>query len=180
MHSLSINWEFKSVLPVTSRAVLPSLFILSSSVCKARQCLVSTLTQGDEGGHLFRLTCSVVLWGWRDIGNKHCWHMCGVLTVDGSHLVCHRSRWHVLPGSTLLKLQGALQEHCPKWSLCFMHFPGLSCSGSWVLYKGTEPMGCAFSAFPRSKLFRALVFWWMNCPRWAINLIHHPSLGRLV
>ena len=32
-----------------------SLFILASSVCKFLQCLFSALTQGDEGGHLFRL-----------------------------------------------------------------------------------------------------------------------------
>ena len=39
------------------------LFILASSVCKFLQCLNSILTQGCKGGHLFRLTCSVVLWG---------------------------------------------------------------------------------------------------------------------
>ena len=38
------------------------MFILASSVCKSLQYLTSTLTQGGEGGHLFRLTCSVVLW----------------------------------------------------------------------------------------------------------------------
>ena len=126
--------------------LLPEQFPLlclfwASSVCKALQCLVSTLTQGDKGGHLFRLTCSVVLWGGKDIGNKCCWHMWRVLTVDGSHLVCHNPRWHVLPGSTLLRLQGALEEHYPKWSLCFVHFPGLSRLGSWVLCRGTDPDG---------------------------------------
>ena len=39
------------------------LFILASSVCCSLQCLISVLTQGGEGGHLFRLTCSVMLWG---------------------------------------------------------------------------------------------------------------------
>ena len=38
------------------------LFILASSVCKSLQCLISALKQGGKGGHLFRLTCSVVLW----------------------------------------------------------------------------------------------------------------------
>ena len=38
------------------------MFILASSVCKSLQYLTSSLTQGGEGGHLFRLTCSVVLW----------------------------------------------------------------------------------------------------------------------
>ena len=31
-------------------------FILVSSVCKSLQCLISALTQGGKGGHLFRLT----------------------------------------------------------------------------------------------------------------------------
>ena len=37
------------------------MFILFSSVCKSLQCLISALTQGGEGGHLFRLICSLVL-----------------------------------------------------------------------------------------------------------------------
>ena len=48
-------------------------FILAFSVCKSLQCLISTLTQGGEGGHLFRLTCSVVLWGGRNTANKYRW-----------------------------------------------------------------------------------------------------------
>ena len=39
------------------------VFILASSVCWSLQCLISALTQGGKGGHLFRLTCSVMLWG---------------------------------------------------------------------------------------------------------------------
>ena len=49
--------------------VLSSLFILASSVCKSLQRLISTLTQGGGGGHLFTLTCSVVLWGGRNTAN---------------------------------------------------------------------------------------------------------------
>ena len=45
------------------------MFILASSVCKSLRCLVSALTPGCEGGHLFRLTCSVVLWGGRNTAN---------------------------------------------------------------------------------------------------------------
>ena len=37
------------------------LFILASSVCRSLQCLISTLTKGGEGGHLFRITSSGVL-----------------------------------------------------------------------------------------------------------------------
>ena len=53
------------------------MFILASSVCKSLQCLTSTLTQGGEGGHLFRLTCSVVLWVERDTANKYRWRVWG-------------------------------------------------------------------------------------------------------
>ena len=102
------------------------MFILASFVCKSLQCLISTLTQGSEDGHLFRLTCSVVLWGGRDTANRYHWHVWGVLAVYGPHWVCPNSKWCVLLGSTLLRLQGALQGHCPKWALCFAHFPGLS------------------------------------------------------
>ena len=35
------------------------LLYLAFSVCKSLQCLISTLTQGGEGGHLFRLTCQL-------------------------------------------------------------------------------------------------------------------------
>jgi len=35
-----------------------------------------------KSGHLFRLTCSVVLWRRRDTANKHHWHVWGMLAVD--------------------------------------------------------------------------------------------------
>ena len=86
------------------------LFILASSICKSLQCLISALTQGDGGGHLFRRTCSVVLWGGRNTANKYHWHVWGVLTVFGPHRVCPHS-----------------------WHLCF---PSLHCSGSRLLCRG--------------------------------------------
>ena len=116
-------------------------FSLASSVCKSLQCLISALTQGGEGGHLFRFICSVVLWGGSNTANKYRWHVWGVLTVGGPHWVCHSPRQHVLPRSTLLRFQVALQGHCPKWALCLMQFPGLSHSGSWVFCRGTDPDG---------------------------------------
>ena len=136
--SLSINCRvlicctchFQNALP-------PSLFILSSSVYRSLQCLLSALTQGGEGGHRFRLTCSVVLLGGRDTANKYHWHVWGVLTVDGPHWVFHSTRQCVLPRSTLLSLQGALQGHCSKWALHFMPF-GKS-SFSWRSDPGDPP-----------------------------------------
>ena len=64
------------------------MFILASSVCKSIQCLVFSLTQRGKSGHLFRLTCSVVLWGGRDTANKYHWHVWGVITVYRPHCIC--------------------------------------------------------------------------------------------
>ena len=59
--------------------------------------------------------------------------VCGELPVDGQHWVSHSPRWHVLPRSTLLRLQGALQGHCLKWTLWFVPFLGLSNFGDQVI-----------------------------------------------
>ena len=64
-----------------SQTRLKRLSSSSSSSCKSLQCLISTLTQGGKGGHLFRLTCSVVLWGGRDNANRFLWHVWGMFTV---------------------------------------------------------------------------------------------------
>ena len=78
----------------------------------------------------------------------------GVLALYAPHWVCPSSSWHVLPGSTLLRLQGGLQGHCPKWALCFVHFPGPSCSGFQVICKCTGSVGRAFCALLRSRQLR--------------------------
>ena len=140
-----------------------------------------------EGGHLFRLTCSVVLWGGRDTANKYHLCVCGVFAVSGPHWVCPSSLWHVFPGSKLLRLQGALQGHCPKWALHFMQFPGISHSGSlqrhrprwavcfvpfpgpsssgnWVLDESTVPGGLCFYSPPWS--------WSLSFP--GVPLEHSP------
>ena len=54
----------------------------------------------------------------------------------------------MLPESTPLRLQGALQGHCPKQALQFVHFPGLSCSGSQVLRRAQTRLGMHFVPFP--------------------------------
>ena len=60
-------------------------FILDSSFCKSLQCLISALIQEGEGGHLFRLICSVVLWGGRDTANTTGLYFWGgsKITADG-------------------------------------------------------------------------------------------------
>ena len=144
-----------------------SLLILASSVCKSLQCLISTLTQGGEGGPLFRLTCSVVLWGGRNTANKYHWRVWGVLAVSGPHWVCCCSQVCVLSLSMLLSLQVALQRNCLRQALGCMHFPGLSHSGlgSQVLHKGTDLVGHTFCAFPRSENLRRPGAWQGHCPR---------------
>ena len=129
---------------------------LASSVCKSLQYLTSTLTQGGEGGHLFKLTCSVVLWEGRNTGNKYHWHGWEVLTVPGPHWVCLPLTACVPLQSTLLKLQDALQENCLKRALGCRHFPGLSHSGSGspVLHNGAHLIGPVFCALSRSEKLR--------------------------
>ena len=100
-------------------------FILASSVCRSLQCLISALTQGAEGGHLFRSTCSVVLWGGRNTASK-C--LQGVLVVSRPHRVCPRS-----------------QRVC---------FPSLHCSGSRLLCRELSDAGPGLHALPRSKPLR--------------------------
>ena len=132
------------------------MFILASSVFKCLQCLISALTQGGEGGHLFRLTCSVVLWKGRNTANKYYWHVWGVLAVYGPHWVCPSSRQHVLSQPTLLRLQVALQGNYLRPALGCVHFPGLSHSGSGspVLHKRADSVGLVFGALPWSEKLR--------------------------
>ena len=60
---------------------------------------------------------------------------------DEPHWVFHSPRQSVFPRTTLLSLQVALQEDSLKWALCYLPFPGLSCSGCWVLHRGKDPDG---------------------------------------
>ena len=127
---------------------------------------------GGKGGHLFRLTFSGVLWGGRNTANRYHWCMWGVLAEYGPHWVCPSSwQWRVLSLSTLLRLQVAVQGNCPKRALGGVHFPGLSRSGSQVLHKGTDPIGHAFFAFPKSEQLRRPGAWWVHSPRCALHLI---------
>ena len=130
-------------------------FVLASSVGKSLQCLISALKQGGKGGQLFRLTCSAVFWGEGKLQTNitgMCGSACSVWTTLGLTTITAC----VLSQSTLLRLQVALQGYCPKWSLGFVHFPGLSCSGSgsWVLHKGADSVGTAFCILPRSEELR--------------------------
>ena len=50
-----------------------------------------------------------------------------------------------LPRYKSLRFLGAPQGHRPRWAVHFVHFPGLSNSGDWVLREDTIPGGiCIF------------------------------------
>ena len=67
--------------------------------------------------------------------------------------------------------------HCPKRTLCFVCFPGLSHSGSGsrVHCKGTDSVGHELCAFPRSEQLRWPGTWWVHYPRWTMCLNHLPG-----
>ena len=73
----------------------------------------------------------------------------------------------VLSQSTLLRLWVALERNCLKWALGCVYFPGLSHSGSGsrVLHKGTDSVGPAFCALPRSEQLRWLGASWAHFPQ---------------
>ena len=100
------------------------LFILAS-VCWSLECLNSALTQRGQWWSLFRLTCSVVLWGGRNTANKYYWR---VLTAFEVHWVCTHS-----------------------WRVCF---PSLHCSGSSLFCRELSDVGPGLHALPRSKPLR--------------------------
>jgi len=79
----------------------------------------------------------------------------------------------VLSRSTLLRLQVALQGNCLKQVLGCVHFPGLSHSGSGscILHQGTNLVGPAFCALPRSEQLRRPGAWRVHSPSWAVTLI---------
>ena len=103
---------------------------------------------------------------------------CSVWTIFGLPQLMER----VLSRCTLLRLQIALQGCCPEQTHHFMHFPGLSHSGSGsrVLHKGTDLVGCAFCAFPRFEQLRQPAALRAHCLRRSVHLNHLPSPGRSV
>ena len=159
-------------------------FFLAPSDCKSLQCLISTLTQGGKGGHLFRLTCSVVLWGGRNTVNKYHWHAWGVLIVDGPHWVCHRQ----IATAKAVCISWVHTAQAPGFSArvlsqvgpAFHAHPRSKWLRFLVLLRGTDRIGCAFCALPRMEHLRWPGAWWVHCLRWAVHLIHLPSPSCLV
>ena len=130
---------------------LPQRFplISASSVCKSLRCLTSTLTQGGKGGHLLRLTCSVVLWGGGTLPTN----------VAGVCGACSQCVGH----TGLVPAQG----YCASWAstaqaprmLCRGTVQSVSRCVSWVFHKDTVSVGHAFCILPRSEQFRQPAVW---------------------
>ena len=131
----------------TSRAVASSLFISASSVGKSLQCLISALTQGMQWWSLlFRLACSVVLWGGRYTANKYHWR---VFTVIQPHWVCPCSR-----------------------CVCF---PSLHCSDSRLLCRELSDAGPSLHSLARFKPLRFRFSGTPQRPRLGWDCVLHQS-----
>ena len=107
-----------------------------------------------------RLAFSVVLWGGRNTANKYHWCLWGVFAVFQPHWVC-LPRPTPAPGMCAFPVYtaqalGCSAGNCLMRALGCVHFPGLSRSGSGtrVLHKGTDLVGPAFCALPRSEQLR--------------------------
>ena len=162
-----VSVNYRALICCTCHFQSRSLFL----VCFGFLCLqVSSApnfcpdTEG-EGGHLFRLTCSVVLQGGRSPANKIT-GVCGELSVSG-HTGFTLLTACVLSRSTLPRLQVALQGLCLRQALGCVHFPGLcrSGSGSRVPHRGTGSVGPAFCALPRSEQLRRSGAWPAHTPQ---------------
>ena len=131
------------------------LFILAS-VCCPLQCLMSTLTQGGGGGHLFlgSLVQSSCAEGGTLQTNtsgicEECSQCLGHIGFAPAHGVCAFPVYIVQP-------LGCSARNSLRRALGCMHFPGLSHSGSssWVVLSGADSVGPAFCALSRSEQLR--------------------------
>ena len=106
-----------------------------------------------KGGHLFRLTFSVVLQGGRNTANKYQW-LCGECSQCLSH-----TGFAPTDGVCAFPVYTAQAPGCSAGELSKVG-PGLcaglshSGSGSRVLHKGTDSVGPAFCVLPRSEQLR--------------------------
>ena len=142
--------QSNSVEPVTSGLVYTTLFIFPSFIWKPLHIWFSTR---NKGASYLTYLLSVLWWEvghWKQIPLGYV----AVLEVDEPHWACHWQMWHVLSVSTLLSLLVASWGHCPKWALCFMHFPGLRQSGTQVLGKGTDHDWLCALCFPQVQNLR--------------------------
>ena len=91
------------------------------------------LDTGGGDGHLFRLPCSVVLWGGRSTANKSHWPVWGALPASRPPWVCPRSRGCAFLVYTA-QAAGCSAGNCLRRPWVAGPFPGLSRSGSGSRY----------------------------------------------
>ena len=79
--------------------------------------------------------------------------MLGVPAVDRPHMSVPQLTTACVSWVYTAQAPGCSAGALSKAGLHFVHFPGLSCSGSvsWVLHKGTDSAEHAFCALPRSE-----------------------------
>lgn len=145
------------------QVVPSSLLIFASCVCKFLQYLISALSWRGKGDHLFRVTCSFVLWRATHcrqtlpgcVGSAHSeWTTWGLLQpklvcVSQVHITqAPRSSARTLswegPCFRALPRPKPLRHifldvpwaHRPRWAVCLMHLSGPSSLFSWVCCKG--------------------------------------------
>ena len=106
-----VNVNYRVLTCCTCYFQSGSLFIDFGFLClHVSQCLISLLTQGGEGCHLFRLICSVLLWGGRNTQTN-------IMSVCVGCSQC-------MDGTGFAPARGGV---------CFT---GLHCSGSRLLCRG--------------------------------------------
>ena len=78
----------------------------------------------------------------------------------------------VFSRSSLLRFKVTLQGNCLKWALGFVHFPGLSCSGSGLGYptKAQTQLGLRFVPVPGLSSSCDQVLGKVTLPRWTVCL----------
>ena len=141
-----------------------SLFILAFSVCNSLQFLISTLTQGGESGHLFRLTCcgeggklQTNITGmcgrarseWATLGLPQLTAACAFQFYTAQAPGCSAGllskvspAFRVLPRSTLHRFRfGYSIRPQTRLGVHFVPFPGPSSSGNQVVGEHTVPGG---------------------------------------
>ena len=108
----------------------------------------------------------------------------GVLEVDLSHGACHWKMWHVLSGSTWLRLLIDIWGNCLTWALCFMHFPAshaIRCLARALTTIGYFFLFC-FVFFLLFTSLKSRVTGWRvrHSPSWAVSLMQLSGLSHSV
>ena len=78
----------------------------------------------------------------------------------------------------IAQVPGCSARKLSKADLCFVHLPGLSCSGSgsWVLHKDTDSgMHCVLFPGLSSSGNEVLGEHTAHCPRWSVHLNYLPG-----